>query len=469
MQDKKKLEIDIELKDLFWEILKNWRIMLCCMLAGGIMMGALSYLQSYQAAHAKQTVLPPAKTAEEVMEELNIDEYERVIAAVQLKAQIDAKSQYIKESTLMQINPFAKDTVLLEYLVEGEDILRALESYQNFIEQGDFLEENERDLVEITCEKDAHMLVIRMTEKDAAACAELANKVKDGFAEYKNTLKNRGVMHECILISENQSTIVDEDLHTYQDTYLKACIEDQDKLKKMKSEMNGNQIKVYLHLERDIFDRGQEKEETGEESGNTTQAVVPAKASGSIKKVALGMILGAVLSVLFIVIRYLFCGTIRVPAEVEALYGVPLLGVVSEPEKKRFLSVIDKAIWKFEYRKENRKSVEEELKHTAASIAILCKKYEIDKIYVSGSSIAKMNTNLFEELKRELQGYNIEVQVGGDVAEDAKSLLAASEIGSMLLVEKRREASYKNILRCVQTCHTNHIRFIGAMIVEKRA
>lgn len=476
MEKKQKLEIDIELKDLFWEVIRNWRIIICCMLVGGILLGAVSYVQSYKAANA--TVATPtvtAKTPEEVMAELNIDELERVISAVQLKAQIDAKSQYISESVLMQINPFEKNSVSLEYIFDGAEALRAMESYANWIENGEFLADSDAEdamykseLVSVSTNMEAGVLFVTITHVDEASCVMLANEVKEALSAYTNTLTNQGIGFECRLLSELQGISVDEELHAYQDAYLKACIDDQDKLKKMKADMNGNQVKVYLHLERDVFDRGGEEEKAEAEDTVVTPPAEPKKVSVSMSKVIIGMILGAVLAVVYIFLRYLLCGTIRVPGEMEVLYGVDLLGTVREEEKKKAaFAAVDKVIWKLEHAKEKRGSREEELKLAAASIAIQCQKYDFDTIYVTGTNLSNVAQETLEALSKEVAARGIKVASGVDVSENAESLLVASKVGNIVLVEKKRTSAYKNILKCVRACGTNHIQVLGSIIVEK--
>lgn len=475
MEKKQKLEIDIELKDLFWEVIRNWRVVVCCMLIGGILLGAFSYVQSYNAANAEPIVIVPAKTAEEVMDELNIDELEEVIAAVQLKAQIDAKSQYISESVLMQINPFAKNSVSLEYIVDGVDALRALESYENWITQGNFLAETEvedamylSELVSVRCNAEAGVLLISVTQVEQESCEQLANLVKESLNEYTAALTSKGIQHECKLVSDLQSVSVDDALHTYQDEYLKACVEDQEKLTKMKADMNGNQVKVYLYLERDVFDRGEEEEEVAEDTSETTQTVEPVKASVSMTKVVVGMLLGAVLAVVYLLLRYLLCGTIRVPGEVEKLYGVDLLGIVREEEKKSVpFAAVDKLIWNLEHSKDKRGSIAEELELAAASIYIQCQKYGYSTVYVTGSAISKIAVDTIEGLKKAVAAHGITVETGEDVAASAEGLLAAAKVGNIILVEKKRTSAYKNILKSVQICGTNHIQVLGSVIVEK--
>ena len=92
MEKREKLEIDIELKDLFFEFLRKWRLIVCCALIGGIVLGAVAFAADVKRANTPVVPNVEVEVEEDVTAELNIDELEEVISAVQLKAQIDAKS-----------------------------------------------------------------------------------------------------------------------------------------------------------------------------------------------------------------------------------------------------------------------------------------------------------------------------------------------------------------------------------------
>ena len=177
MEKREKLEIDIELKDLFFEFLRKWRLIVCCALIGGIVLGAVAFAADVKRANTPVVPNVEVEVEEDVTAELNIDELEEVISAVQLKAQIDAKSQYISKSILMQINPFSTDKVILEYKISGADAQTALNSYQIWIENGGFLNEDVADEEKIyigelvTADASGETFMVQVLHQDAEACA----------------------------------------------------------------------------------------------------------------------------------------------------------------------------------------------------------------------------------------------------------------------------------------------------------
>ena len=255
MEKREKLEIDIELKDLFFEFLRKWRLIVCCALIGGIVLGAVAFAADVKRANTPVVPNVEVEVEEDVTAELNIDELEEVISAVQLKAQIDAKSQYISQSILMQINPFSTDKVILEYKISGADAQTALNSYQIWIENGGFLNEDVADEEKIyigelvTADASGETFMVQVLHQDAEACAALASEVKKAFGQYTTSLTMNGVVHVCTLLQETTTVVADGELHQFQADYLDENIADQEELAKMKADMSADQVAAYLEME----------------------------------------------------------------------------------------------------------------------------------------------------------------------------------------------------------------------------
>ena len=476
MEKREKLEIDIELKDLFFEFLRKWRLIVCCALIGGIVLGAVAFAADVKRANTPVVPNVEVEVEEDVTAELNIDELEEVISAVQLKAQIDAKSQYISQSILMQINPFSTDKVILEYKISGADAQTALNSYQIWIENGGFLNEDVADEEKIyigelvTADASGETFMVQVLHQDAEACAALASEVKKAFGQYTTSLTMNGVVHVCTLLQETTTVVADGELHQFQADYLDENIADQEELAKMKADMSADQVAAYLEMEREVFDRG----ETGNEASNSDAELQnpdtgaqPAKVSIDLKQVLLGMVLGAVLAVVYIFVAYLMTGKLRTVGEVEKLYGVKMLGVMrNTQQKKKVFVAVDKLVWKLEHGRNAVLSDKEEQQLVAASIYIQCQKYGTSTVYASGSKLANISAEIMNALKEELASKGITLVIGKDVTGNADALLDASKAGNVLLVEEKRVSAYKDILKAVQMCVNNHIRVLGVTVVE---
>ncbi len=445
MEKKQKLEIDIELKDLIMEFFRCWKLIVCCALVGGILLGAVSYVNSYKAVNTPAPPVvesAPAPTGQEIIDALTIDELPDVVAAVELKAQIDDKTAYLKDSILMKIDPFQVNRVSLEYLISAENVLSVMDSFENLLANTTFSDNAyENELVSVVYEDGADVIHVEIIHVDEKQCANLAELVKNEWNTHANNLISKGVLQQCQLVSESQSVVVDEELHRHQDAYLKECVDDQDTLAKMRVDMNANQISAYFHMWNAMY--GEVEETTNdavEETNTVVQEAEKQKASVSMKQVLLGMILGAVLAVVYVFAAYIMTGKLRTANEVEKLFGVKLLTVL--------------------------KGGKEEIKLAATSVYIQCQEYGADTVYVSGTKMAEVPSAVMEELTAELKTLGVKVVHGEDLTKDAEALLQASKTGNALLLEKKRSSAYKDILKSVQMCTNNHIRVLGMIVVE---
>ena len=274
----------------------------------------------------------------------------------------------------------------------------------------------------------------------------------------------------CTLLQETTTVVADGELHQLQADYLDENIADQEELAKMKADMSADQVAAYLEMEREVFDRG----ETGNEASNSDAELQnpdtgaqPAKVSIDLKQVLLGMVLGAVLAVVYIFVAYLMTGKLRTVGEVEKLYGVKMLGVMrNTQQKKKVFAAVDKLVWKLEHGRNAVLSDKEEQQLVAASIYIQCQKYGTSTVYASGSKLENISAEIMNALKEELALKGITLVIGKDVSGNADALLDASKAGNVLLVEEKRVSAYKDILKAVQMCVNNHIRVLGVAVVE---
>jgi len=477
MEKREKLEIDIDVKDLIWEFLRGWRVIVCCALIGSILMGAMSFAASYKKVNTPvvpNEVVTVNPTAQEVIDALTIDELPDVVAAVELKAQIDDKTEYLNSSTLMKVDPFLENRISLEYFVRGEDLATAKSSFANLVTNGMFGEElYTNELISFASDAESGMVVVEIIHVDAESCKALAEKVKTVWKDHTKTLKELGVVTDVTLTNEVQNVVVDEELHAFQDAYLKECMADQDTLAKMRADMNGNQVSAYFHMWNMMYGEPAETEDAAETNSapevvDSVPQAQKAKATVDLKQVVIGAILGAVLAIVYLFVAYLLTGKLRTANEVEKLYSVKLLGTLEDTEQKKKAFVgVDKMIYRLRHLGTKNVSKEEQVKLAAASVAILCQKKEVNTVYVSSSKLDAISTKVLEALRAELERKGITLQLGADILSDADALLAAAKIGNIVLVEKESKSAYKGILKCVQVCDNNHIDVLGMVVIEK--
>jgi len=137
MENKKsaKFDIDIEIKDLLWEFLRRWRLIVVLAIVCGVGLAAYQYRADLQKTDVKIVKKTQAEL-EKAMGEQDLDE---VSGAVALKNQLDQKSAYMDASVLMKINPYQEHVVLLQYYIDSDMELvaeDATEAYVAYVQDG---------------------------------------------------------------------------------------------------------------------------------------------------------------------------------------------------------------------------------------------------------------------------------------------------------------------------------------------
>lgn len=481
----KRREIDIEFRDVCLEFLRRWRIIVISAVVFAIVFGAVQYRKDYIKANTPTPVQEEVKepTLEEVYSDLNKDEMERVIVAVQLAASIDARSLYMNESVLMSINPYSEDTVILQYFIEGDSSENIAESYKNFINSGSVLtmvrENFESDLSDeylaelITVNEDTtnktDNFSVKIVYDNADTVQSLADAVQASLEKYRDKLNQNGQAHSLVLVNEAKAVVVDTDLAEKQDRYANDTLDEQKNLASIKSDMNTNQLRALIDLEKDIFQwnsatDNQENEQSGE--SNTVEKLT---VHINVTQVLIGVVIGLIFAMSYIFFSYLATGKIRNKEEINNFYNTRVLGEVTlqTEEKRKAFSVIDNVVKKLEYVGQKKLTVEEQIEMIVSNIYLSNQQDDNKKICVTGSVIENISEKLLDMLEEELTAKNIEVVRAETIAYHSEALITAAEIGKVVLIEEKRTSYYREIVKEMQLCKENNIGLLGIILLEK--
>ena len=142
--DKQRMSREINLLELFWQILFGWRQIICFGLIFAGLFAGLKYAKDMKAYQSAQKI-----SVESQEDELSREEMQQVIAARTLITRIGEYEKYLETSALMKIDPYKKSVVELQYYVDSgytfnytqeseNDYSRDLMTlYYNFIVGGD--------------------------------------------------------------------------------------------------------------------------------------------------------------------------------------------------------------------------------------------------------------------------------------------------------------------------------------------
>lgn len=483
-----KFDIDIEIKDLLWEFLRKWRLIVIMTLICGI--GLVVY--QYRSDLNSSTVTTVKKSQKDLEASMSTQDIDEVIGAAALKRQLDQKSVYMDASELMQINPYEENAVLLQYYVnaENEQIEKeATEAYKDFVENGylakKLVETGEfslkemylgelvsvvdvtgliysnadnstENLVHVTLGEDTESSFnVKVCGRDMESAKHLAQVVQTVLNQYSVNVIDRIGSNELQLLQEAECVLVDETLAEIQNWNATAIKTISNNIDKMKNEMTGDQITLYTY--RTVLD-----------SVTDTQTIVTVReVSISVKHGVIGAVIGVVLACIIIFVLYLFESSLRTVEEAKKLYKVKLLGTVDDTafQKKRVFEFVDSFVRKLQANYKKRFTYNQELQMIGANIAIDCKKNNRTKIFLTSSLGEDIPTQIKTDIIKICTEKGIEVVEGNEIAYDAESLEALALVGSVVFIEKKRESLYDELYKEMVLCIENDISVVGMIVL----
>lgn len=468
MTNSSRKEIDIEIKDILWETVRRWRVIVLLVIIGAIFMGGRQYISDYKTANTpKEQIVQQA--LEEANVELNKTEMETVITAVALSAQIDATCTYMNESILMNMDPYHEYAVTLHYVVEGDRAATIAQSYRDYIQSGAFGELVSLVGTAESQDTDGFSVKIIVPANDTDVVG--VDAVKEYLTMFSQQLNNTGNTHVLNCVLEQGSEVADLELANLQEEKALALKEDMTTLSNMKANMSADQLRVFLDLEKEYFPWGEETEADTEATTDTTQEVTQGSVSETVRvsinktQVLVGAIVGLVLAILYIFLAYLLTGKLRRTREMEHLYQLRVLGTVAPENLGKKVGKIDSLLARWKHCKIRELEPEQEIGLVVTGIVIACKKNSLTQIYLTGSQTGTTFSVACEKIAEELKNSGINAVCGAAIAYDANALFAAVENGAVVLVEEIRKSYYSEILREVKMCEENHVNVLGAVVI----
>lgn len=450
MKTQEREEREINLADLFWNILFGWRKWVCFGILFAVLLSGMRYFLDMRNYQASQNI-----DAEKIESNLEKEELEQLTDAVRLQERIDNYEKYQEKSIVMQMDPYAEPILELQYRVQSDYIINytkdrerdytpeLISMYCNYISSGEMAQKviegaslsiSQEDFVELVSVSNSSggasgSIFFTISYPDKEMLQKISDVVKS-LMEQKSTEFQTVGSHELQLINESQSVVVDTALAERKNTIYNNITSLETQLKNMKSSFTSDQKALFDWQISEM--RGEDDEEE--------------EPSFSIKYMILGAMVGIFLVCVWILFRMIFTSKLQNSEEIRNLYGMRLLGEIACPSpKKSFFSGIDNQILHFRDRGKKKTTVEQQIKVIAANVAIFCKQQEIDCIYMTGSEYGKTDNTNLDKIKEELSRQKIKIKDGGNMLHDADSLQAGVEIGHVVLVEQKGVSTYDEI------------------------
>lgn len=467
MEIREKPEREINLVELFWDILLGWRQIVCVGILFAVLVSGMKYFLSVRSYQASQNI-----NVEEAKEDLKKEELEKLTDAEEIQLRIDDYEDYMEKSALMQIDPYEKPLIQLQYYVESDYIINYTKDskrdytnevtslYCNYINSGEtaqkVIEEaglsvSIEDFMELfqVSQQSAGTIYISVSYPDAKKLQEIADIVKSMLEQKSPEFQKIG-SHTLKLVNESQNVVVDTGLIERKETIANTVTTLKSQLQNLKNGMSDEQTAILKAELEQIKGEKEEEEEPG----------------FSIKFVILGALVGMFLACAWIACRMLFTAKLQDSGEIRSMYGIRLFGEITvSSEKKRFLSAVDKWILSIKNRRKKSMPMDKQMKVVSANIALSCRQQGIDCIYVTGSEYEKLDTEILDKIKKEIFAQGIKVKEGENMFYDAVSLQNGIEVGNILFVEQKGLSIYDEILNEINLVTEQKGNILGAVVI----
>lgn len=490
-------EREIDLIDLLAEILLHWRRIIVGMTVGAVVFGVVSYGYSVRSAAEQKAIVEQQVLEQQVDVQAELNRLEETLTSVEkygVNAVINNEKldEYYNQSLLMQINAANVPKMELIFKVTAEDYEESCsieKIYEDILSCG-LLEsigsEEEvsasqaqlSELItlnsglnimpnsivtvirneEIARESFLQVTIIHITEEE---CRKLSDQILNYLEEQHTQLKKTIGEHEFELIDKSFAYVTDTKLLDQQRLMLTNIMNSNTNAEKLKKDFSDLQARYYTLLkELSVEGTTKDVEELEEET-------VISNPTASIKHIILGMVIFAVLYIVYIILKYVLNTKLRGNDNINQIYNIPLLGSISQEQTPQELfKCVDEWILKLRNHGKKVFSNEEAIGLTAVALKMQMKKEGVDTAYCVGCNMKQSSMQVVEQLQNILIKENITIIVLNDILYNQDTMEQLQDAKAVFLMEKVGETLYDEIAKEQELLKRQNIKVLGAVIVE---
>lgn len=430
---------EIDILELLKYILKKWK-KICGISV--VLFVLLSLVICYKFFQNNNGQVIDGKT-QVVMEQLSENQQTRVESVLKSYKELDNMEDYKNNSAYMQLNAYDSRVTTIQYFVsasseKNENI--AYELYLNYVEQGNFKEELQKELgSEINQPEDLvilrndyysasegndldkKVLTLKINAPDEKLNEQIKTIVKKSMDDYRLNVVNKFVgQHDLKIISESSFGGLDDSVREKQEGIERSIEEKRQQILEMENRLTVEE-KAVLDQKRNFAESG--KEEITENNGQE----FPYK---------------RLLVVLFLSI-FMACGIY-----VLSYFGNNKLKYSKEISKYFDISCI-------EIKKGKKKEV------IRKELELLCKTCNVESIFVSCLEGVGDKAEL-QEIFPLISGTTL--ILGENIYNNVDAMEKAKSCGNVIFVAKTYVTNYNSILETLQKCEDLGINVIGAIV-----
>lgn len=480
--DKNKVEYEINLVDMFWEICMKWKQILVWTVIFAVLAAGLSYVRSANAINASSKQNKQEQISLESME-LTALEKSNVDVFLEYQNLHDRQVEYTTQSLYMQLNAnaFYKGTIsyyvdnhfLVEYpqISKQNNIGALLTAYENLFIEDDFIAECGKilevedakasyvtELLKCAADRTEGTFVVEVLADDEEKCQAIVALIEEAVKNKSAEMTRQIGEHDVELLNKTVALVYDDFMLDEQKNEKERLFSYASNLETLESKLTEKE-KQYIEVYRN--------QKIAENAPEEPENDVVQKPTVSKKIALLGMIFGAFLAVVLYLVKYIFNNKLRVEDAFERIFGVKVLGIV---EKEYAGKNFGLPIRKFLVRKRRASQrifyKDEALELIAVSVKVMAKKMGYAKVYLTGAAMNGSVDDRVTELKKLLEKMDVELIVGSSVLYHADAFEDMTETGAVVLWEKAGESMYAEIEEEIQKCRNHKTDILGAVVAE---
>lgn len=217
--------------------------------------------------------------------------------------------------------------------------------------------------------------------------------------------------------------------------------------------LSANQLQYYNLLKTAAYG----DEETIIEQKSATQPLF------NKKVILVGVFLGLLISILFVSIQYIFSGTLKVPAEIGAYFGLSVMGSFFVQNKRRgiFSGIIRRISRADNIGKDMKANL------LAVDVCGIMKKNDTDSLYVIQTADCEADRIISSSIMKAVDGVNNKCKVStGFIFENLEQLQKIMEYKNALFLVHSKETIRIDMEKLLEFCKRHAINVIGAVMIE---
>lgn len=495
-------EIQISIKDMIYQVLRKWRIMLVMVLVLAVVCGfgtsVMSSLSSDSADDADSSLTKSQKleksvksTSSGLSEQIK---YETELAFESYKEYVVQASEiqrYLSNSVKMEIDSSSAPTYTLNYVIDTHynavyptieykdftgDIIAA---YGNRLINNDtttkirdeigwdtdlaYIQElistNSSLSSDLSLNSAVDTMTVTIYAPDEEAARNIGKIIKDEISSQESELEKIFGSFDITLVSEQYSETVADDILAAKQGYVSNLNTIFTAMNNLSKNMTTAQTAYYNALVAQYMYDGSDDEivtavpDTGSASEESVSSV---KISLDKKNAAVGILAGIIIVALIEVLKYIYTAQIKRSEDMDYTFGVKVFGVQS-PEKKGLDKLLEKAFCTRALGYSN----EERLSMISAGIAISAEKNDIESLYITGSV---SDDALAQKIAEGLKGKLSSVEFGRSILVDPESLEKMSKCDAVVLIERTHDSRCDEIKNELDICKTSGVKVLGSVV-----